>query len=97
MKGNVALVGVLKVGDWARKWERMGEVEGEGMVGLRELDELSGVGISEELVDPDDPDEADMDRTLPLAGIGIEMGNEGFASLGFVCSFVDIIDRNWMY
>ena len=75
----------------------MGEVEGEGMVGLRELDELSGVGISEELVDPDDPDEADMDRTLPLAGIGIEMGSEGFASLGFVCSFVDIIGRNWMY
>lgn len=32
LKGNVAAVPGVLVGDWARKYERIGEFEGEGML-----------------------------------------------------------------
>lgn len=37
-----------------------------------------GVGKSDELVDPDEAEETEMDRALPLAEAGIEIGSECF-------------------
>ena len=64
------------VGDWAKKYERMGEPEGEGMPACCELvDEDIGVGMSKAELEPDEADDTDADRPRPkreAMGIGSE-------------------------
>lgn len=74
-------MGVL-VGDWARKYERMGEVEGEGI--LRDGG-VCGIVGEEELAEPDDADETDNERDLLRVPMG--MGSE---RVEFDFSFEDI-------
>jgi len=68
------------VGDWAKKYDKMGEVPGDAFTRGEVVDEEIGVGISlGELAEPDDsPDETDRDRGRPrgngegMIGIGLE-------------------------
>lgn len=68
--GNV--VGLDALGDWERKKERIGDVEGEGMLGREE--EGVGGSDSEKLVEPDDADETETERGLLRIAIGMETG-----------------------
>ena len=68
----------MLVGDWARKYERMGEDEGEGIL------TCGGVCRFEELAESDDADETETERRLLRLTMG--MGSEGFVD----CSFEDI-------
>jgi hypothetical protein len=63
---------LVVLGDWERKYERMGEVEGEGI--------LRGGGVcgivgEAELAESDDADETDNERDL-LRGPPMGMGSE---------------------
>ena len=59
------------VGDWARKYERMGEVEGEGIL---RGGGVCGIAGEEELAESDDADEKDNERDLLRVPMG--MGSE---------------------
>lgn len=63
------------MGDWARKYERIGELPGEGTV-MRGLSPDSGVVSSEVgLIELDDPDDTEAERPLRLkAGLTIGIG-----------------------
>ena len=75
MNGNVAL-GCALVGDWPKKYERMGEPVGEGTDGCCKLaDEDIGVGMSKAELEPDEAEDTDADRPRPkreAIGIGSE-------------------------
>lgn len=84
----------LFVGDWARKYERMGELPGDGMAILvEEFDK--GVPNSEgELAVPDEDEDMDADRALAARSgdVAMGMGSECLASIGFL---VDILCDVW--
>jgi len=84
IKGKVAAVaeGDL-VGDCANTYDRMGELDGEGMV-MRWLEPEMGVGRSVgELLDPDDEDETEAERLRGLMVIGgVRLGQD--LSLGIL-------------
>jgi len=77
LKGNVLVPGLL-VGDWARKYERIGELPGEGIdTRCGTVVPEGGVGKSKvELAEPDDADETDAERFLPVREEAIGMGSE---------------------
>lgn len=77
-KGKVE--GLLE-GDWARKYARMGEVPGEGMLTLGEAAELdTGVGG-----ESDSPDDTDTERARPRGNgegeIGMGLEDAGFSEV----------------
>jgi hypothetical protein len=58
------------------KYDKMGEVDGEGIEMRWPIDE-GGVGSSElELIEPDELEEVDMDRDRPLPEFPMGMGLE---------------------
>lgn len=68
------------VGDWAKKYDKMGEVPGDALIRGEAVEEDTGVGISVgELPEPDDSaEETDKERGRPrgngvdMIGIGLE-------------------------
>lgn len=66
------------MGDCARKYERMGELPGEGRPAeFPEGEEGVGGNSELELAEPDEPEESEPERTLPLP-IAIGIGSECF-------------------
>lgn len=77
-------MGVLLVGDCARKYERMGELPGDG----RPAEGEDGVGGTSEieLSEPDEPEESEAERSLALrvAELVMGIGSECFTLAGGV-------------
>jgi thiamine phosphate synthase YjbQ (UPF0047 family) len=79
LKGKPAVEGVLAAVGEARKKERIGEVDGDGMVILWLAEVDAGVAISEP-EEPEEAEETDIERFLPRwAEKGMEMGSERLA------------------
>lgn len=94
LKGNVAAEGGFP-GDWLRKYDSIGELEGEGMLmrwGLTTPE--IGVGSSGELVEPDEPDETEAER-LRLNEVLMGIGSECFSPFSLMLSGVIFVTKFW--
>jgi hypothetical protein len=97
LNGKDAAAGVL-VGDWARKYDKMGEVAGEGSETRWFVVGVMGVRISDwELNEPDDEDETEADRRRKLVGLMV-IGAECLMDVSLLLEAFpkDIVEKVWL-